>query len=94
MDCGGDFFHMGLEREVASVQEFNGGIRIVAAKSFGTRRNKKDVVLAPNREHGRLEFAKVGLKFWVELYVVGVVQIQIKLNFFIARAFEQSLIRV
>ena len=49
-----DLLEMRLEREVSSVEKFDGGARNVAAEGFGSRRDEVRVAFAPDCEQRRL----------------------------------------
>ena len=85
---GCDFFQMRLQRKVAGIQELDSGARNVATKRFGARRDKVEIVLAPDRQQWRLRRTEILLKFRIELHVVCVIEKQIELNVYVAGACE------
>src|ERR1700759_2198720 len=92
-DDGGDLVALGLQREMAGIDEVNLGVRIVAAEGFGARRQEERIVLAPDREQVGGMLAEVGLKLGIQRHVRRVVEKQIELDLVIARAVEQRLIQ-
>ena len=72
---------MGLEREVAGIEEAHLRAWNVAFERFRTRRQEERIVLAPDREERWLVFAEVGLKFRIHRDVGPVVAKQIELHF-------------
>src|SRR5271156_1660178 len=90
---GRDFDDMGLDRKMPGVKKLNLRSGYVLPKGFGSRWQEEWVVLAPDREQGRLRFAEIFLEFRVQLDVRRVIQKQIELNLFVPRAFEQRRIQ-
>src|SRR5262249_25104351 len=75
---------------MAGIEELDSGSRQVFSKRLGSRGNEKRIVLAPDRQQWRLRLTEIFLEFRVKLYVGRVVQIQIQLDVFVPRPFEQS----
>ena len=75
-----DLFRMGLEREVARVEEMNYGIGNIAPERLSTPRQEKRIVLSPCRQEAWLVRPEVVLERRVECDVTVVVAEQIQLN--------------
>lgn len=91
---GRDFGEVRLYRKMPGVQELNLGIGNIASVSLGTGRDKERVVLSPYRKQRRATRAEVFLELRIERDVAGVVQKQIELNLFVARARQESGIQL
>ena len=90
---GCNLYDMRLCCEMAGVKELNLCVREIHSKSLGARREKKRIVLAPDRKQRWLRLAEVLLKPRIKLHVRCVVEEQIKLNVFVPRPFEQSRVQ-
>src|SRR5262249_42628267 len=79
-DRGGDLRGVGLQREVAGVEESDQCVRNVALERLRTRRQEERIVLAPHREEGRLVGAEVLLEDRVESDIALVVAEEVELQ--------------
>src|SRR5262249_32112384 len=79
-DRGCDLRGVGLEREVASLDESDDRVRDVALECLGSRRQKEWIVLAPDCEEGGVVGAEVPLKDRVERDVALVVAKEVELQ--------------
>src|SRR5215471_288002 len=84
---------MCLECEMTSIEESDICVWQVFPKSFGSRRNEKRIILAPDRKQWRLRLTKIFLKFRIELHIRCVVEKQIQLNLFVSRTLQQDRIQ-
>ena len=84
-DSGGNLDRMGFEREVAGVEEFDGGVRNIPAEGFRSRRQEERIVLAPDRQDTWLVGAELGLKGGIECHIALVVAEEIELHIHRAR---------
>ena len=78
---------------MSGIQELHLSMRQIFLKCLCSRRNEERIVLAPDRKQRRLRFAEIFLEFRIELYVRGIVEKQVELNFFVAWALEQRRIQ-
>src|SRR5271167_2795839 len=78
---------------MSGIEELNPGVRQVLSKCLGSRGNEKRIILAPDREQGRLRFAEILLEFRIEFYVRRIIQEQVELNLLVPWPFEQSRIQ-
>src|SRR6516225_2969480 len=76
-----------------SIEKLHLSMRQILLKCLCSRGNEERIVLAPNCKQRRLRFAEIFLKFRIELYIRGVVEKQVELNFFVAWALEQSRVQ-
>src|SRR5262245_29002222 len=83
-DCRGNFHGMCLDCEMTCIEELDLCVRQVFSKSFGSRRNEKRIILAPDRKQWRLRLAKIFLKFRIERYIRCVIEKQVELNTLVA----------
>src|SRR5215471_12913360 len=72
---------MGLEREVACIEEMDRGARNVALERLSTSRQEKGIVLSPRRQEAWPVSPEVVLELRVERNVAFVVAEQVQLNF-------------
>src|SRR6202034_1794067 len=79
----GNFDDVCFGRKMSSIQKLDLRFRDVFPKCFRARRNKKRIVLTPDRKQWWLRFAEIFLKLWIELYVGRIIQKQIQLNLLI-----------
>ncbi|RYE28191.1 MAG: DMT family transporter [Hyphomicrobiales bacterium] len=91
---GADLGGVGLQREVAAVDEANVSLRHVALEGFGARGNEERIVLAPDRLHRRLMLAQVGLDGVVERDVGLVIEQQVELDFVVAGTRQIEIVEV
>lgn len=68
---GGDLFVVGIQREVARIQEVDFRIRSVSLVRFRAGRQEERVVLAPHGQHGRTMLAEAGLEVRIERNICG-----------------------
>ncbi len=71
--------------KVPCIQQMHFSSQDVLAISMRARRYERRIVLAPDRQQGRLIFAQVFLKRGVSRYVTAVVKNQVKLDLLCAR---------
>src|SRR5262245_60168977 len=69
----GDLRGVGVQREVAGVEDAHKCVRNVALERLGPMRQEERVVLSPHRQEGRLIGAKILLKGRVERDVALIV---------------------
>src|SRR5262249_53315056 len=86
LDCSRDLLRMGLEREVAGIEEIDCGTGNIALERLSTGRQEKGIVLSPHRKEAWLVSPEVVLERGVEGYVALVVAEQVQLNLVGARA--------
>ena len=79
-DCRADLGDVGLEREVAGVEEPDLRVRDVALEGLGAGRQEERVVPAPEREQRRPAAAEIFLEFRLERDIAGIVEEEIKLD--------------
>src|SRR5215469_10459043 len=84
-----DFGGVRCEGEMAGVEEADFGVGVIAPESFSAGREEERVVLAPDREQGRLLRAEVFLEFRVEGNVAGVIEEEIELDLVVAGTGEE-----
>ena len=65
----GDFHDVRLDRKVACIQELNLRVRQIFSKCLGPGGNEEWIVLAPDREQGRLRLPKILLKLGIQLHI-------------------------
>src|SRR2546428_12682192 len=75
-----DLRGVGLQREMAGVEEADDGVRDVALERLRARRQEERVVLAPHREERRLVSSEIPLEGRVERDVALVVAEQVELH--------------
>src|SRR5215510_10027520 len=80
----GNFHDVCLDCEMTGIEELDLCVRQVFSKSFGSRRNEKRIILAPDRKQWRLRLAKIFLKFRIERYIRCVIEKQVELNTLVA----------
>ena len=80
-DGHGDFRAMGLEREVAGIEEANIRTGDITLVSFSPRRQEEWIVAPPHRQQRWFTITEVGLEVGIERDVTGVVEEQVKLRF-------------
>jgi len=79
-DGGRDLRGMGLQREVAGVEEAHDRVRHVAPEGLSARRQKKRIVLSPHRQEARFVGPEIALESRVERDVALVVSEQVELK--------------
>src|SRR5271156_845368 len=79
-DALGNFPAMGLQCEVAGIEEANDRVRNVALESFGPRRQEERIISAPHRQKRWPMHAKITLKLRIECDVALIVAEQIELD--------------
>ena len=77
---------MGLEREVARVEEMDCGTGNIAPERLGTARQEKRIVLSPNCQETWLVSPEIALEDRVKRDVALVIAQQVQLNLIGARA--------
>jgi len=70
-----------IQGKMSRVEQMDLGVWYIALVRLGAGRQKENVVLAPNREHGRAVLAQIGLEVGVERDVGALAQDQIELDF-------------
>src|SRR5579872_714155 len=88
-----NFYDVSLYRKMSGIEELHLRVRQVFSKCLCSRRNKKGIVLAPNRKQTRLQLTKIFVELRIEPQVRRVIQKEIELNVFVPRPFEQSRIQ-
>jgi len=78
-----DLFDVSFGCKVARIEQLHGCVWVVAAVSFGARRNEKRIVLTPDRQKRRLPFPKILLKCRVK-FQIRVVEEEVQLDFHVA----------
>src|SRR5262249_7207751 len=81
-----DLLGVGLEREVARVEEMDRRAGNVASERLGAARQEEGIVLSPRRQEGRLVRPEVALEGRVERDVALVVAEEVQLDLVGARA--------
>ena len=89
-----DLAGVGLQREMAAIDEADVGRGHVALEGLGARRNEERVVLAPHRQHRRALLAQIGLDRVVQRDVGLVVEQEIELDLVVARPRQIEVIEV
>src|SRR5262249_19985603 len=84
-----DFGCMGLECEMAGVEEPYLSVAVVALERLRARRQEERVVLAPHRKQRRPVGAEVFLELRVERHIAGVVEEQVELDLVVTGPSEQ-----
>jgi hypothetical protein len=69
------------------------GTRVAALESFGARRQKERVALAPYREQRWFLCAEIFLELGIQSNVAGVIQEQVELNFVVTRPGKQRRVQ-
>src|SRR5262249_8877365 len=87
-----DLRGVGLEREVARVEEVDRRAGNVASERLGAARQKEGVVLSPHRQEGRLARPEVALKGRVERDVALVITEEVQLDLVSAAAAQIEVI--
>ncbi len=88
VNCRRDLLDVRFEREMSGIQQLDNGIGIITAVRLGAGRQKGRVMLAPDGKQRRLGVAKVLLKNWIRGQIRSVVEKEIELDVFVARAFQ------
>src|SRR5215510_5832483 len=84
-----DFGCMGLECEMAGVEEPYLSVAVVALERLRARRQEERVVLAPHRKQRRPMRAEVFVELRVERHIAGVIEEQVELDLVVAGPSEQ-----
>src|SRR6267143_516290 len=80
----GNFWMVRFQCEVTGVVEMHLSVRVVALERFSARGQKERIVLAPDRQQGRLLRAEIFLEPGIERNIAGIVQEEVKLDFVVA----------
>src|ERR1700678_2684803 len=91
-DLLADLRRVRLQCEMPCVVEHDLGLGIVTFIGFGTWRNEKRIILAPDGQRRRLVFAEELLKLGIEFDVGFIVSDEIELNLCALGAIKQGLI--
>ncbi|MNX73547.1 hypothetical protein D3C86_1049500 [compost metagenome] len=84
---------MGFQREMAGVQQFHDGIRIVAPKGLRSGRNENGIILPPDRQRRQPGAAEERLELRIQRQIVGIVQEQVQLDVLVARTLKQGRVQ-
>ena len=89
-----DFSCMGLQGEMAAIEEADVGRGYVAPERLGAGRDEERIVLAPYGQHRRLMLTQIGLEGVVERDIGLVVEQQVELDFVITRPRQIEIVQI
>src|SRR5215471_1130854 len=88
-----NFYNVRIYRKLSGIEELNLRARYVLPKRFGSRRNEKRIILAPDRKQRRLRLPEIFLESRIQFHIRCVIQKQIELNLFVSRLYPACMIR-